>query len=917
MNLSDQQAQAIEHRGTHLRIVACAGSGKTEVMARRVAGLIGEGAAPASIVAFTFTERAAASLRNRIHKRIAEVHGVPFLDRLGPLFIGTIHAYCLRMLRDHVPHYGNYDTLDENRLAGLLSREYRRLGLDRLGDQHWAPIFDFLRNVEVVENELIDPNEFRSTDFGQCYEAYLETLRRYHFFSFGQLITEAIRALKDSQIYERVHGPLQHLLVDEYQDVNPAQEELIALLARPPVHLCVVGDDDQSIYQWRGSDVNNIRTFEARYRPSNDKTLSINRRSRPTILARANHFAKTISNRLPKTMEPHRQAGNSEVNCWAGSTEYEEAETIACTIERLVGRGYRYRDISILYRSVRTSSEPLIQTLRNHMIPFRCAGRTGLFRQPEAATLGKTYAWLVGNPWRSIAYGEPDSLDIASLVREYENVFNGGETITELQERLSSWKRQVEDESLQANLIRDYYRLLRVLRAHNLDLDDPNQAARMGCLARFSEILADFEHVTRRARYVQENGERVFRAGQDRGIWFYRKLFSYLQYYSLDAYEDFEGEDTFDLDAIDILTVHQAKGLEWPVVFIPCLTDKRFPSGKAGRTQEWLLPESVFPPAARSRYEGGDNEERRLFYVAMTRAKDSLYLSWFTKKKRAFYPSPYLVYVAGGTPHFQGPLPLPDQFTPNQDEAEEPPTLTFSELALYERCPLRYRLSSSFGFQPQIVTELGYGKAIHHLLRRLVDLTRQSKKLPTTSQVEQLFETEFYLPFANRPAFEQLFARASELVGQYLDGYSHDLLRVWETERDFELHLDYGVVQGRADVILDYEGGQAGNLAIVDYKTADDVHQDDVYAFQLAIYAAAARGEGLNIRAAYLHELSTGTRKPVPVTPTITKNIAMSASSLVADVVQRKFPAKPEPGICPKCDVRAVCKHAICGKHEF
>jgi hypothetical protein len=121
----------------------------------------------------------------------------------------------------------------------------------------------------------------------------------------------------------------------------------------------------------------------------------------------------------------------------------------------------------------------------------------------------------------------------------------------------------------------------------------------MGCLARFSEILADYEHVTRRARFVTENGQDVFRGGQDRGKWFYLKLFNYLQHYALDAYEDFEGEDTFDLDAVEVLTVHQAKGLEWPVVFVPSLVQNRFPSKRAGQAQDWLLPASVFPAATR------------------------------------------------------------------------------------------------------------------------------------------------------------------------------------------------------------------------------------------------------------------------------------------------------------------------------
>jgi len=147
----------IADRSGHLQVMACAGAGKTEAISRCISTLIEEGVEPEQIVAFTFTERAAKSLRTRITKRIADVKGQSFLDRLNPMFVGTIHAYCLRLLQDHVPEFGNFDILDTNRLAGLLSREHRRLELSKIGTKHWRPIFDFFRNADAVENEQIDP----------------------------------------------------------------------------------------------------------------------------------------------------------------------------------------------------------------------------------------------------------------------------------------------------------------------------------------------------------------------------------------------------------------------------------------------------------------------------------------------------------------------------------------------------------------------------------------------------------------------------------------------------------------------------------------------------------------------------------------------------------------------------------------
>ena len=264
-------------------------------------------------------------------------------------------------------------------------------------------------------------------------------------------------------------------------------------------------------------------------------------------------------------------------------------------------------------------------------------------------------------------------------------------------------------------------------------------------------------------------------------------------------------------------------------------------------------------------------------------------------------------------------LLLPEPFVPPPDDHDNLPTISFSELASYEECPLRYRLSSSFGFQPHLATELGYGKAIHHILRRVAEIAKAKEKLPTAADVEKVFEDAFYLPFANNFAFEKLLSRARKLVESYLDDYSSDLLRVWETERPFALHLEKGIVSGRADVILDKEGGKIKSLALVDYKTAK-TSDDKVFAFQLAVYAAAGRGEGLNVDAAYLHYLNerrgAAQRKNVLIGDESVKEAQKKADSLIDGIVQGQFPPHPTTVRCRGCDVRDICKHAKCGRRD-
>ena len=891
-------------------MIACAGSGKTESIARRVAALIDDGELPESIVAFTFTERAAAELKDRITRRVAESKGQAFKDRLGPMFVGTIHAYCFRLLQDYVPKYGNYDVLDENRHAGFLSREFYRLGLSKLKAKHWAPVRDFASTVDVIANESIVANELAGTPLGECYAAYRQSLTRHHFLTFSLIITAALEALENPETRERVRAPLRHLLVDEYQDINPSQERLIEILSADPVQLTVVGDDDQSIYQWRGSDVRNILTFKQRRKGATSIDLDTNRRSRPRIVATANDFAKSIPNRLDKTMKPNRADGPNEVVPWSAATDASEADTIAETILRLKAQGYRYRDVAILFRSVRTSAPPLIDALRRRDIPYTAGGRTGLFMQPEVAFIAEIYAWFVDRDWRDEAWGPFRPANLTGIVRGLNTVFGNGQPIPELQQYLEDWKAFMLRGMRPVNLVGDYYKLLHILGVHTIDLSDAAGSARMGALARFSEVLADFEHVYRRGRQVDKDGEVAFEAGEDRGRLYFQALHNYLVHYARDAYEEFEGEASIDLDAVDILTVHQAKGLEWPVVFLPSLVKGRFPSKRAGEPQDWLLPEDVFPRAVRQRYEGGDEEERRLFYVAVTRARDTLYLSRFERKKNRFQPSDYFLQVAGKVPAVQDMLPLPAPWAGEQPK--EAPTLdvSFSDLASFQECGYRYRLSNVLGFQTQIAPELGYGHAVHHVLRQLAETVRDTGQIPGKEDLNRLTDEEFFVPFASPQAWTTMRKAAKRLVNNYVSDHASDLNRVWAIERPFALHLDDGVVSGRADVILDEEGGRTGALAIVDYKVSSDADREPRYEEQLRIYSLAGRGEGLTVEAAYLHDLKAADRKTVEIGEQATADALASVKKHLGRLRTSQFEPAPEDKRCGSCEYQRICTHS-------
>ena len=221
---------------------------------------------------------------------------------------------------------------------------------------------------------------------------------------------------------------------------------------------------------------------------------------------------------------------------------------------------------------------------------------------------------------------------------------------------------------------------------------------------------------------------------------------------------------------------------------------------------------------------------------------------------------------------------------------------------------LAFRLRNLIGFQPRLAPELGYGKAVHHVMRAVAEATKTSGHVPSPGEIAELLDTSFFLPAATKPAHRQLKNAARRLVTTYMDKYEEDLHRVWETERPFELHLDGITVAGRADVILDGEGGVPTALAIADYKTATHGEVTD-HALQLQVYADAGRREGLDVRAAYVHDLKAASREAVPVEPAAISSAAQQVAEAAEPIRARDY--RPTPGLrCRRREVRTICASA-------
>jgi DNA helicase-2/ATP-dependent DNA helicase PcrA len=263
-----------------------------------------------------------------------------------------------------------------------------------------------------------------------------------------------------------------------------------------------------------------------------------------------------------------------------------------------------------------------------------------------------------------------------------------------------------------------------------------------------------------------------------------------------------------------------------------------------------------------------------------------------------------------------GPVPNPKAPKPFSPEVL---ALTFSELALYGNCPHAFRLSTEFDVATPIVRELGFGKSIHHILRRIADEAKATRKIPGSSELDALFASEFHLPYASAAGYQKMQAAARKLVDRYVKDWSDDLQGVWEVERPFELHLEKVIVIGRADVILNRMPGDVPKLTIVDYKSyrlpehgrATEARQiDQTTRDQLRTYVAAARAEGLLVEDALLHDLQSSTRHKVSVAPEEVRRTTEKALEWAVHIQKGEFPAKPERNKCRACNYKRICQHS-------
>ena len=632
--LNPEQAEAVRTTEGPLLVLAGAGTGKTRVITYRIAHLLEKGVAPESILAVTFTNKAAREMQERIGQLVGK-------NKAERLFVGTFHAFCLDVLRANAeaiglsPKFSISDGSDQLSILRRVLREVHVQGAElQPGEVH--------SRISLLKNQGIDAEGFRSRQsaddadelVGRAWERYEAELRRVRSLDFDDILTETLRLLRKKDGPRDVYRDrYRYVLVDEYQDTNMVQYEIVRAVAGGHHNLCVVGDDDQSIYGWRGADVRKILSFPKDFPGTKVVRLERNYRSTEPILIAANKVIRNNPHRHDKSLKPQRGGGDPVMLVMA-EDELEEADHIARDIANLVSKDKaRYRDFAVLFRTG-PQARPFEAQLRARAIPYVLVGGQSFFDRKEVRDV-LAYAKLLVHPEDDmallrIANAPPRGLGKTSLDRILTHAAR--ERITPC----AALCQAQEVEKLRPAAVAAAQGLGRTLETlRNLDT---SVVGRLEALLETVDYKSEVERsypdeITRRARWgTVEEILNFARAHVERRK--HPSLATFLQELALEANDD-QRDDDGKRNVVTLMTLHAAKGLEFPSVYF------------AGFEEDLL-------PHARSKVEDTVEEERRLAYVGITRAQTRLTITLCKTRTRYGHkiephPSRFL-YEAKGEP---------------------------------------------------------------------------------------------------------------------------------------------------------------------------------------------------------------------------------------------------------------------------
>jgi len=967
LQLNEAQRRAITHGEGPLLVIAGAGTGKTRVITERIRHLLesDESLSGENILGLTFTKKAAGEMKARVVKATGE--------RGKAVTLATFHSFCETLLAEADPQRVMLDEFDH---WILLRRNLRRLRLEkyrRLADPGQF-LNDFVEFFSRCQDELVSSKDYQryaaglsarleaeqesldedtlaerqetvalQQELARAYRASEELLREKKRVSFGSLITGAVELLeRDAQLCEALQNKYRYILVDEFQDTNIAQLRLLELLAGSARNIVAVGDNDQAIYRFRGASFGSFKLFLERFagwKEGQDSTpfrvaLTENYRSTPNILRVAMQVIgqNAVSADFPKkVLSPNKPPGE-KIRIVELATPEEESRWVASELERIHGAGRRWKDFAVLYRQ-HAHRDHLVEELSRRRIPFVIT-RLSILEHPLVRDV-LAFLRLIVAPYDDIACARVLAapawhLEAADLVRLAERARKEKKVIYDL---LQLPQGQLAFDRSHAAL----GQLVEFVSLQRRTLKRCSAREILGLLTEWLEIPQrakehDRKYVKRLAEFMKEWEPK----SETRGL---PEFIEYLDYYA-QAGGVVSLEDDAPPDAVQLMTVHGAKGLEFPQVFLLRVNNRAFPATERSRVFEFpmeLMKEGA--PAEQFHIQ----EERRLFYVALTRAEERLTITTVTEKKgkvpvfiedivmepaikrqdvRQIMPKlpparieDWALEDHGGDAQlFPAPAQPAKIFSRIADWAEEfhppsaePLTLSPSALSGYRTCPQRYLFGYLWSLREGPKAAMSFGAVMHTTIKRFVDQLRKSVKLPF-EEVQRIFETEW-----NSKGFEDQYQEEEykkdgvEQLRAFHAGMLAELPQALGQEKAFELPLDNNViVKGRIDQINSL--GNKRDVEIVDYKTGrpkkDAEAKKDL---QLSLYALAVK-EILELNPVRLvfHYLQNNQRQETTRDAKQLDEAQRVVQEAAADIRAGEFPAK-RGFICRNCAYRPIC----------
>lgn len=930
-SLSEEQRAIAEIALGPIQVIAGPGSGKTETMVRRTAYMIDcLDIDPSEILITTFTEKAAENLKLRIKNWVSDNR------KAENLTIGTIHGVCLQILEEHGIKYGFYKraarVLDEGSQALFIWSNFEDIGLNTFfAKDDVKEISEIIKIFNQFSERGTDLTEFKkhinpnSSDACiiaavETYPKYIEVLNKEQALDFATILTRTLELLSLPEARDEIRARFKYVMVDEYQDTNELQDIILRTIAAPLYNIMVIGDDDQSLYRFRGATVTNFLRFDKVVPNVKKLYLSQNRRSTPEIVSIANSMSETIptQGRFAKNLFTNNPNGN-KVKLTRFDTEEDELQEIVNQIRELKRTAAikSYNEVAILAYSVSGMFPRLRDKLDAAQVPYKVKGDKSLFEQPSIIALMNALSFLTKGPGQikdfnliqSPIFQAETPTTLTELI-----AINHPEEISEVtQINISSRKDKEKLQKLlkmrkeilaskyrkgYADLVDLFFKAITILDTIKT-LSDQQDEETLSEIGKFSNFLSS---------YSDETGDRSYFRFKSYVYGFLRK--------STDKAEINEDE------TITIQTIHQSKGLEYPVVFMPSLVDSRLPGNRADSDIVPFIPGVHEYWSSRNQFENRDTDFQRLLYVAMTRAEKLLYMSYFDRINRNATPSRYITFllkddrIEPASPVISLEVPLNSHTRSNKDKLR----LSSSHLQYYIFCPNRFKLALKNNIKAPQKGYFAFGSSLHSAIEEASNIIKQFPRKLSLEEIQQIFENNWSpFGFANKSAADAQKAIANQRFINFIQHHGEILQSIKVSEKKFTLEEDNFVLTGKIDAILESSNQ---SLSVIDFKTGSKARfkeepENSFVHFQANIYMEAAeRLLGINSGTYYLHFLGENQnnesdyKRSLEVTPQSRKDVLNLINETAERINCNDFSPTPDEARCSSCEYKQVCPHS-------